>query len=58
LGTIYVIRTRTVDGGFGRACQFFGKVEALEIDPVAGVVRIVQDTSPDCNNRSLVPPDD
>ena len=58
LGTVYVVRTRSVDAGFGRVCNFFGKVEPLEIDAVAGVVRIVQDTSPDCNNRSLVPPDD
>ena len=58
LGTVYVIRTRTGSDGFGRVCHFFGRVEPLEMDPVAGVVRFVQDTSPDCNNRSLVPPDD
>lgn len=58
LGTVYVVRTRLASGGFGRVCHFFGRVEPLEIDPVAGVVRFVQDTSPDCNNRSLVPPDD
>jgi hypothetical protein len=58
LGTVYVIRTRLASGGFGRVCHFFGRVEPLEIDAVAGVVRFVHDTSPDCNNRSLVPPDD
>jgi hypothetical protein len=58
LGTVYVIRTRVASGGFGRVCHFFGKVEPLEIDPVAGVVRFLQDTSPDCNNRSLVPRND
>jgi hypothetical protein len=58
LGTVYVIRTRLASGGFGRVCHFFGKLEPLEIDAVAGVVRLVQDTSPDCNNRSLIPPDD
>jgi hypothetical protein len=58
LGTVYVVRTRFDSGPFGRVCQFFGKVEPLEIDPVAGVVRFLQDTSPDCNNRRLIPPDD
>jgi hypothetical protein len=58
LGTVYVVRTRLASGGFGQVCHFFGRVEPLEIDLVAGVVRFVQDTSPDCNNRSLVPSDD
>lgn len=60
LGTIYVIRTheQRERGGFGRQCVFYGKLEPLEIDLELGRVRFVQDVSPDCNNRSLVPTSD
>ncbi len=55
-GTVYVIRTREQQGSFGRRCRYYGKLEAVEIDSEGGVFRFVFDTSPDCNNRSLVPP--
>lgn len=57
LETVYVIRTHEQAGSFGRTCVYYGKVQALEIDVGAGVIRILHDTSPDCNNRSLIPPD-
>ena len=57
LGTVYVIRSRQQATGFG-ACVFYGKLEPLSIDPEAGTVRFLHDSSPDCNNRSLVPTDD
>jgi hypothetical protein len=56
LGTIYVVRTHEQIGSYGRICFYYGKLEPLEIDLQAGVLRFLQDTSPDCNNRSLVPP--
>lgn len=56
LGTIYVIRTREQPGAFGQRCNYFGKVEPLEVDAVEGVLRFLFDVSPDCNNRSLTPP--
>ncbi len=56
LGTIYVVRTRQQSGSFGSVCQHYGKMEPLEVNEEAGVLRFLHDTSPDCNNRSLVPP--
>ena len=56
LGTIYVVRTHEQIGSYGRICFYYGKLEPLEIDLQAGVLRFLQDTSPACNNRSLVPP--
>ncbi len=56
MGTIYVIRTHRQPGRFGQQCSYYGKVEPLEIDDANGVLRFLFDTSPDCNNRSLVPP--
>ena len=56
MGTIYVIRTHQQPGPFGQQCSYYGKVEPLEIDSATGVFRFLFDTSPDCNNRSLVPP--
>jgi len=56
LGTVYVIRTHQQPGFFGEFCFFFGKIEPIEIDVEAGVLRFLHDVSPDCNNRSLVPP--
>jgi hypothetical protein len=56
LGTVYVIRTHQQPGFFGQFCFFFGKIEPIEIDVEAGILRFLHDVSPDCNNRSLVPP--
>ena len=56
LGTIYVVRTHEQIGRFGGLCVHYGKLEPLEIDLQAGVLRFLQDTSPVCNDRSLVPP--
>ncbi|CAN5772224.1 hypothetical protein BH23GEM11_BH23GEM11_02730 [soil metagenome] len=56
VGSIYVVRTREQPGVFGQSCVFYGKVQPLEVDPVAGTLRFRFDTSPDCNNPSLVPP--
>ena len=55
-GRIYVIRTRRVPGAFGSLCNYYGKAEALELDPVGGQVTFQYDISPVCNNRELVPP--
>jgi hypothetical protein len=56
MGSIYVVRTREQPGPFGQVCVFYGKVQPLEVDPVAGTLLFRFDTSPDCNNPSLVPP--
>ena len=56
LGTIYVVRTHRQPGSFGEGCVYYGKLQPLEVDFEAGTLRFLHDTSPDCNNRSLVPP--
>ena len=56
LGTIYVVRTHEQLGSYNRLCVYYGKLEPIEIDVVLGTFRFRHDTSPDCNNRSLVPP--
>jgi hypothetical protein len=56
MGSIYVIRTRQQSGVFGELCVYYGKVQPLEIDAVNGTLLFRFDTSPDCNNPSLVPP--
>lgn len=56
LGTIYVVRTHERAGSYSRSCVYYGKIEPLETDFENGVFRFLQDTSPDCNNPSLVPP--
>jgi hypothetical protein len=56
VGSIYVVRTREQSGVFGQTCTYYGKVQPLEVDPVAGTLLFRFDTSPDCNNPSLVPP--
>ncbi len=56
-GSIYLIRTHEQTGSLGQRCFFYGRVEPLEVDVVRGVFRFKHDTSPDCNNRNLIPPD-
>ena len=56
LGNVYVIRTHQQSGVFGAPCVYYGKVEPLEVRMDEGVFRFRHDVSPDCNNRSLVPP--
>jgi len=56
MGTIYVIRTFDQSGRFGERCNYYGRLEPLEIDVEAGVLLFKHDTSPECNNRRLVPP--
>jgi len=53
---IYVIRTRRLQGGFS-ACNYYGKMEALEMDPVAGTIRFQFDVNGICNDLALIPPD-
>ena len=58
LGQLYVVRTNEQSGSFGRRCVYYGKGEPLEVDPVGGTLRFRYDSSPLCNSRSLVPPED
>jgi hypothetical protein len=55
-GNVYVIRTHQQGGIFGEPCVYYGKLEAIEVRMEEGVFRFRHDVSPDCNNRSLVPP--
>ena len=55
LGTIYIIRTHMQFDLFGRQCRFYGKVEPVELDGEAGILRFLHDTNPSCNDRRLVP---
>jgi hypothetical protein len=54
LGTVYVIRTRRVDCGFGTGVRY-GKFEPIEINAAAGTLRLRAIVNPICNNRSLIP---
>lgn len=56
MGSVYVIQTRQGYGSFGRTCVYYAKLEPLEIDPIGGTLRFVYDSSPVCNDRSLIPP--
>ncbi len=55
-GTVYVVRTFDQSGRFGERCNYYGRLEPLEIDVEAGTLLFKHDTSPECNNRRLVPP--
>ena len=56
-GMVYVFRTERYSGSFGTRCVSYGKLEPLEVDPVAGTLVFMFDVSPVCNDRRLVPPD-
>jgi len=56
IGHVYVIRTRQQTGSYGRSCVYYGKLEPLEQDPVAGTLSFMFDVSPVCNDRKLYPP--
>lgn len=55
-GTVYVWRTRQSFGSWGLLCVYYAKMEPLAIDPVGGTLTFAFDSSPVCNDRSLVPP--
>lgn len=55
---LYVVQTGESVGSFGRLCVYYGKIEALDIDPAQGVLRLRYDSNPVCNDRALVPPED
>ncbi len=57
IGTIYVVRTARRLGAFNTRCVYYGKLEPLAVDPVAGTFRFKFDVSPVCNDRRLIPPD-
>jgi len=56
LGTTYVWRTRQMYGAYGTACVYYAKMEPLAIDATGGTLQFVFDSSPACNDRSLIPP--
>lgn len=58
VGPIYIVQTGESTGAFGSRCVYYGKVEALDADPVLGTLRFRYDSSPVCNSRDLVPPKD
>lgn len=58
LGNVYVVRTRQVTGSFGRPCVYYAKLEPLSMDVEAGRLTFLFDSSPVCNDRRLVPPND
>ncbi len=58
--SVYVFRTRRArEPIFGQSCTFYGKLQPLVVDPVAGALEFVFDANTSlagCNNRDLVPP--
>jgi hypothetical protein len=55
--TLYVIRSRRADCGFGTTGFRYAGVRAVEIDAPAGRLAFEYFRNPYCNDRSLVPPD-
>ncbi|MBE0618217.1 MAG: hypothetical protein IH608_09870 [Proteobacteria bacterium] len=56
LGTVYVWRSRQNYGYYGTSCVYYSKMEPLEVDLEGGTLKFVHDSSPACNDRSLIPP--
>lgn len=56
MGTVYVWRTRQAYGSFGSVCVYYAKMEPLVINAAAGTLSFAFDSSPVCNDRSLIPP--
>lgn len=57
-GTVYVVRTNRAPGSFGSRCVYHAKMEPTVIDIVGGTLTFRYVSSPICNSRSLIPPDD
>ncbi len=57
VGQLYVVRTNLSQGSFGQRCNYYGKIEPLEIDIAGGTLRFRFDSNPICNSRDLVPPE-
>lgn len=57
LGTLYVVRTNRSQGIYGTRCQYYYKVQPLDVDAVGGTVTFMYDGSPVCNDFKLIPPD-
>ncbi len=55
MGSVYVIRTNQTVGSFGTYCVFYAKMAPVDIEPVEGTLRFYYDSSPVCNDRSLIP---
>ncbi|MGE0159287.1 MAG: hypothetical protein AB7T31_07720 [Gemmatimonadales bacterium] len=56
-GTVYAIRTNRQTGSFGSTCVFYAKMQPLSIDVGGGELQFQFVSSPVCNNRSLVSPE-
>ena len=56
-GQVYALRTRRHPGLFGTQCNYYGKIEPLNVDAAEGIVVFQFDVSGACNSRDLVPPD-
>ncbi|MGD8319795.1 MAG: hypothetical protein PVJ02_05060 [Gemmatimonadota bacterium] len=54
MGSVYVVRSNQVTGSFGTRCVYYAKLEPLEIDVPEGTLLFVFDSSPVCNDRSLI----
>ncbi|MDX1494842.1 MAG: hypothetical protein R3253_12315 [Longimicrobiales bacterium] len=57
MGDVYIVRTNRQRGSFGQRCVYYGKLEAVNIDPAGGTLTFREVTNPVCNDRDLVPPD-
>lgn len=56
-GRVYAVRTRRLSGIYGASCNYYGKIQAIDVDLGEATARFQYDLSPACNNRALVPPD-
>jgi hypothetical protein len=56
VGIVYVVRTREEIGFYGEPCNWYAKLQPLELDTSTGLVRFAYDVNPNCGDRALVPP--
>lgn len=55
MGSVYVIRTNQRVGTFGTYCVYYAKLAPIDIEPADGMLTFYYDSSPVCNDRSLIP---
>jgi hypothetical protein len=57
LNALYIVKTGSRSTSFGGTCSYYAKMSPIAVDVAAGSMTFINDTSPICNDRTLVPPD-
>jgi hypothetical protein len=56
-GAIYILRSRRASCFTFGSGVYYAKLQAIEVDPVAGTLRFAVVRNPNCNDRALLPPE-